>query len=80
MLVTSILYSIPHYEALGDFRVEIVKTLLLTSGELCRPLDNGPQLAEGQPNTSLKKTTIWSCVQQKCYSGHDLKTLLSDFV
>ena len=45
----------PHYEAPGDFWVKNVKMQRLTWGEWGCPLDNGPKLAVGQPNSSSKK-------------------------
>ena len=40
------------YEVPGDFWVEIAKTQWLTSAEWGYPLDNGPKMAVGQPNSS----------------------------
>ena len=46
------LESQPCYEAPGDLWVENVKPQWLTSSEWGCPLDNGPKLAMGQPNSS----------------------------
>ena len=49
------LWSQPCYEAPGDILVENVKVQWLTSGEWDCPLENGPKLAMGQLDISLKK-------------------------
>ena len=45
----------PCYEIHSDFRVEIVKTQLLTAGEWGCPLNNGSKLAVRKPHSSLRK-------------------------
>ena len=45
----------PRYEAPGDIQVEIAKMQGLTSGWWGCPLENGPKLTVGQPNSNLKK-------------------------
>ena len=42
----------PRYEDPGDLPIEIVKMQWLTRGERGSPLDNGPKLAVGLPNSS----------------------------
>ena len=48
----------PCYDAPGDLQVEIVRKQWLTLGLWDCPFKNGPKLAMGQPNSSLKKWTI----------------------
>ena len=60
------------YEAPGDLRVEYVKRRQrLTAGERGCPLDNGPKLAVGQPNSSLKKIAGYRN-SEKAYSLTDI--------
>ena len=45
----------PHYEASCDLWIKIVKTQWLISNEWGCPLDNGPKLAVGWPNSSSNR-------------------------